>query len=795
MVHEPTLPRLTVVKTRISPEAWEARVSAARLDAKLLEAIARKVEGGASLNQAIRKHVPPSRRSWVVHRWPAFRAEGWESLIDQRVPREPKLAKACGPLIQTARAANPRLTPAEALQLLRDQGVEVLPSFSTIKTHFARVDARLRYAKKKEERALQIFELPLAGGELLAAAELETGGIAALTEEVLWLKRKALSASKGQTPTPDLSRRDERGQFTASYNRARKRKRGEVIASYLRPAEEKAKEKVPSWPRFVQEKRPTLSAKLRMLTFGWMVSQTAGWDALRAPQVAGLAPLCGFAYLPSTLYKFTSALAQSNAGPRLLQRVGTHWHGVAQARWGEAGAMAALYVDNHVKEVWTSLFTKSGKVSRLSRVMPCITNTFIHTGAGTPMVVSVQSGPAPLAPRLPALVKQANKMLGGEVERAVVIDSEGSTFDILEAFAKEKMVIITPLKPSRVSELSFKYSRGSYYRPYREHDQLRVGEVTLTHKKSGRSLVMGALRVKREHRPNDSVLLTTGLQLGMEGPDLADLYYGRWPLQENAFKDGAAVHLAEHRGNCGRMVSNVAVVTKLERLAKQERGDQKKLRVLAAERARLAATEPQARREAERASARLAVRRRRLEALITAGRTEGKQLGRAAIEQQQALQQAEATAKARARAEQSQTRNEKQRSRLQARVVEAQKEQKHLEPQRQIRQVDVALDSVLTALKLTAAMLISFVLREYLAERAMSPQTFLSRVLTVSGRKELRPGEERVVFYENPRDPEINAVLARACQELNRRKLERDGRSLRFETAPGADLGDSGQFK
>ena len=783
MVHEPTLPRLAVVKTRIAPETWEARVSAARLDAKLLEAIARQVDGGASLNQAIRKHVPPSRRSWVVHRWPAFRAEGWESLIDQRVPREPKLAKACGPLIQTARAANPRLTPAEALQLLRDQGVEVLPSFSTIKTHFARVDARRRYAKQKEERALQVIELPLAGGELLAAAELETGGIAALTEDVLALQREALTASKGQTPTPDLSRRDEQGQFTASYNRARKRKRGEVIASYLRPAEEKAKEKVPSWPRFVHEERPTLEAKLRMLTFGWMVSETSGWDALRAPQVAGLAPLCGFAYLPSTLSKFTSALAQSDAGPRLLQRVGTHWHGVAQARWGEGGAMAALYVDNHVKEVWTSLFTRSGKVSRLNRVMPCITNTFVHTGAGTPLVVSVQSGPAPLAPQLPALVKQANQVLGGEVERAVVIDSEGSTFDILEAFAKEEMVIITPLKPSRVSELSFKYSRGSYYRPYREHDQLRVGEVTLTHKKSKRSLVMGALRVKRAHRESDTVLLTTGLALGMEGPDLADLYYARWPLQENAFKDGAAVQLGEHRGNSARMVSNVAVVTELERLAKQERADQQKLRELAREHARLAATEPQIRREAARASAKLAIRRQRLEALIAAGRIEGRQLGRAAIEQQQALQHVEAAEQVRQQAEQSLRKNEEQRGRLQARVVEAQQRQQHLEPQRQIRQVDVALDSVLTALKLTAAMLISFVLREYLPV-AMSPQTFLSRVLSVRGRKELRPGEERVVLYENPRDPEVNTALQGACAALNRRKLQRDGRRLRFETSP-----------
>ncbi len=718
-----------------------------------------------------------------MHRWPSFKREGWEALIDERVPREPKLAKNCGPLIQAARAANPRLTKEEALDLLGQQGIQVLPSFSTIKLHFARADARARYRRRKAPPGEQVVELPLAGGELLMAAELETGGIAALTEEVVALGRKALRTSKGQVPIPDTSRRNEQGQFTARYNRARKRQPGEVVAAYLRPALEKGEQKVPSWPRFVDESRETLDLKLRMLTMGWMVAETSGWDALRAPRVAGLAPLCGFAYLPSTLSKLTSALAQSGAGQRLLQKVGTHWHSVAQARWGEGGAMAALYVDNHIKEMWTSLFTLSGKVSRLNRVMPSITNTFVHTGAGTPLVLSVQSGAAPLAPRLPELVEQANRTLGDEVERAVVIDSEGSTFDLLEAFAKAEKVIITPLKPSRVSELSFEYGRGSYYRPYREHDQLRVGQVTLLHKPSKRSLVVGALRIKRAHRPSDTVLLTTGLQLGMEGRDLADLYYQRWPLQENAFKEGAAVHLNEHRGNCGRMVSNVAVVTELERLAKREGADHQKLRDLVKEGRRLAKTSEQAKHEAAWATERLLVRRRRLEALIERGRVEGKQLGRAAIEQQAALREAEQAERARSQAEQHEQQNKKQQARLNERLVEARQRQEHLEPRRQIRQVDVELDSVLTAMKLTASMLISFVLREYLPV-AMSPQTFLSRVLTVQGRKELRPDEERVVLFENPRDPEINAVVQGACEELNRRKLTRDGRRLRFEIAP-----------
>jgi len=111
--------------------------------------------------------------------------------------------------------------------------------------------------------------------------------------------------------------------------------------------------------------------------------------------------------------------------------------------------MAALFVDNHAKEVWSSLYTKAGKVSHRNRVMPCITTTYVHTGAGTPLVLAVQSGAAPLAPRLVDLVEQAEKELETEVARAVVIDAEGSTFDILESFSRQGRVIVTPLKPSR----------------------------------------------------------------------------------------------------------------------------------------------------------------------------------------------------------------------------------------------------------------------------------------------------------------------------------------------------------
>ena len=785
---EPTAPALIRVKSRISAESWQKRVAQAQRDEVPVRKILDEVAKGLSLNEAIAKVLPADRRSWALRRIPAYRTQGFEALIDTRTPREPTVSRECAHAVQAARESNPRVTVNEVLALLHKLRISPLPSASTIKREFTRVDERRKYARKKARAKgdVEVVELPLAGGELLGAAELESGGIAALTNVVVLMAKEAVAASEGQTPVKDVARRNADGHFTGTYNRARRRKRGEQVASYLRPAEEKAEGRVRSWPRFVQEQRESIDAKLKMLVFGWMVAGSKGWDALRAPDVAGLESLTGFAYMPSTLAKFVSALAISGAGQPLLEATGRRWHEVAQERWAEPGAMAAIYIDNHAKEVWSSLFTQSGKVAHLNRVMPSITTTYAHPGAGTPLVLSVQSGGAPLAPRLVALVEQAERVLETDVERAVVIDGEGCTFDLLEAFAKAKRVFITPLKPSRVPSLELTYTRGSYYRPYRDHDELRIAEATLVHKASGRSLAVGALLVRRAHRAADTVLLTTGLALGMEGRDLADLYYQRWPVQENAFKEANSVGLSEHRGNCGRIVANVAVVSELERLASRATRDAADLSDLTDTAVALAQAVDEQTHAHRRAQTALATRRQRLDDLIARGKTAGKAFARIVLDHQQALVNDETCARAATKASAALAKNIARRKAITERAADLAARTKHLEPQRTIRQLDVAQDTILTATKLTAVQLISFVLREYLPAMPMTPHTFLQRVLSVSGRKELSDDQALVVFYENPRDALVNDVLRDACQRLNRRALYRDDRRLRFavEQAP-----------
>ena len=149
-----------------------------------------------------------------MRRIPAYREVGFEALIDSRTPREPEVSLACRQVVQAAREANPRLTLNEALEILRKQRISPLPSESTIKREFAVVAERQKYARKKAARdaeAVTVIELSLAGGELLAAAETETGGIAALTEEVVAIAEEAsvgLIHSRGHTTRGGYSGED-----------------------------------------------------------------------------------------------------------------------------------------------------------------------------------------------------------------------------------------------------------------------------------------------------------------------------------------------------------------------------------------------------------------------------------------------------------------------------------------------------------------------------------------------------------------------------------------------------------
>jgi hypothetical protein len=140
-MYEPTSPGLIRVKSRIVATSWQKRVDQAREAEKLIQVILAEEAGGLSLNAAIAKVLPASRRTWAMQHIGLYRAEGLEALIDTRTPREPKLARACRGALEVARTVNPSLTVDAALAILRAKELP-LPSPRTIQREFRRVSGR-----------------------------------------------------------------------------------------------------------------------------------------------------------------------------------------------------------------------------------------------------------------------------------------------------------------------------------------------------------------------------------------------------------------------------------------------------------------------------------------------------------------------------------------------------------------------------------------------------------------------------------------------------------------------------
>jgi hypothetical protein len=133
---------------------------------------------------------------------------------------------------------------------------------------------------------------------------------------------------------------------------------------------------------------------------------------------------------------------------------------------------------------------------------------------------------------------------------------------------------------------------------------------------------------------------------------------------------------------------------------------------------------------------------------------------------------------------QAEAKRQKQLEQIQ-KGTELGKQRSGLDPLKMIREIDVGLDQVLTALKLTCMQLMVFAQRRYLTTMKMNAETFVARVMPLQGRREERPGEERVIFYENPRDPAVTEGVRAACANLNASGLKRRGRVVRYAMESG----------
>ena len=742
-----------------------------------------------------------------MRRWQErYLEQGFEGLISRRCPpaREP-MPEAVRVAICTLR----RAAPAIAVENIVSH-VAKHHDYSTSETVVKLVLRKAGLARRRGPPAgssgpVGERRLELGGMKLVEAACVETGYVDVLTKSVVeHVKDLPRPADAGP---PDTSGRDDKGRFLSEYNERFVKGAEDSIGPGFASVELKREGLDPDRLQISQVRPEIIARKFMAL----LVSPLLGggrWDGIRVPRGELLEELCGEAYMPATLDRFTRELKYAGVANTLWESHAPLWLNLTSG-WGEPLRAVVLYVDGTTKPVWTRLFSESAKVSSIGRTMPAIEQVAFHSGYGVPLWMLTCSGRAPLVKEVPkALVRMEQEWGESSVGRIVVIDAEGNSIPFLKGLeqGEPKRAWLTRLRPGWVKGKRI-FNRNNY-QAYRDGDRVRSGVADFNDPDGG-AFRMRVVEVERR-TTGDITYLGAAMLLREQDwkpQQLADLYFDRWPNQEANFRAvNQAVGLKEVHGYGKQLVDNITVINELDKVAgKADRADER-VRKLAPEvsdlQARVATQEKELGRLARRKEKVAAELHDRVEQGVRPSR----KLVRLSVEDRDLAQAIDAAG---AGLDKVRSKLDKTSTALDTAVTRLNKYRDRedlLHSRRTIFKHDVELDSLFALLKVGMVLLVTYVLKEYFDNARMSVGTFLDRVATLPATLHQTPQLEIVTYEYNRRDPEVMGLLESYAEAINARGLRlRSGKKLyikielppkpRHPPPPSSRAGTGDRFK
>ena len=737
------------LRARVSDSRWARIVAEADTRATIVEAVvACRVTDGLGWRKAVAKAVAgtcwPTFVNYKRH-YESRTGETWERLLDGRVPPARSTAAQVRVATCTLRQVNPDIGVEAAREVLCKQvGEEGEVSDAWLRRVWAEAGLA-RPVGGRAQRAVGETVEPFHGGAglaLIAAAEAEVGSTSKLADTVATqasLLKLLGSASSDTDHESDVEGRDDDGRFTAAYNKRRRAgtQSGQADERWSTDAA-KAEARDLSLLSVVSTGKPTLVAKMLAMGVTPLLTERRGFDGLDGPAGAWLGVLGGVAYMPTTLDKALAEFALMSTDEAMWQAHAATWSKVS-ARWRQVEVnwlRVVLYVDGTADPYWTRAFAKSGKVSKLGTVMPCLSRVAVHSGEGVPLLVATFAGAAPLKRHLLPLLARLAKAIGpaADTRRLTVVDSEAGKAGLMWAMHDQTDTLFVVVIKGQVLKGATLFDPGEW-QPYRERDQVRDVEVHIKGKDAPTEgiIVRGVQMRRADGRRQQTTLFGSNAAVeDFTAVQVADMYLDRWPKQEQKFRNGRnGGGLNRSHGFGGRYVTHAALEDKQERAQ----------RSLA-----------KAQDDHERAAATL-------------------------TELDQALADAPKTARHKALGlADRDVRDKGKRSKRK----EAAKARLDTTPT-SIFERDVGRDSIMTCLKLNVLTLLEFVLQEYFGGLKMEWRTFIEHFAALP--VTVRTTRHKVVFqiHANLRQRSRMAQLEAAVAEINRRRIRRGKQLLVFE--------------
>jgi transposase len=788
----PITSRVRPLWAKLNSAGATKRFEVARRCEQRLLAIRALIDGGIAEARAVQAVDPPVHRSTFRGWCRRYDKDGLEGLIDCRLPEPAEsLPDDIQGLVCALRRADGDIGVPEIVSFVRSHHQRRV-SESSVKRILKRSGLHRSCGKPRRSSSLRGTELVLGGMKLVEAAAVSTGYLEACTKTVV--DHVASLPTPAGALGPDVDDRDEKGRFLGSYNERYRKGDDAAVGPGFVSVDIKRETKDPSLFHVHGASAAVVERKLWALMCSPVIG-TGRWDGMRTPRGALLGELCGYAYMPSTLSLFTNELKYAGVSAALWETHACTWHSATQ-QWGSPRHAAVLYVDGTSKPIFTSLHSQGTHVSLYGRAMPGLDVVGFHSGYGVPLWYLGHSGRAPLVKAVPKAMARLEQQLGAEIGRIVVIDAEGNAAPFLAGLQEDGRGWVTRLRPSMVRGKSV--INWTSWRPYRQNDRIREGELDLPVKKSG-SLRVRLLEIER--RDSGKVVHLAASKLlrvqDWKTAEVADLYFARWPNQELDFRAvNQATGFKQVHGYGKRLVNNVAVMTRLEKVdniiqttnvrhSKQQLGLEKL---------------EEKHREQIRALKGALLQKNEVEQAFDEHLT-GSTIAAATVRDldQQRKDADQVVEKTHAKVLAARERVGKAHEHLQRteqKLVGYHDEKFDLTSRREILAHDVELDSIFNVFKVGLTLLISYVLRTMLDQARMAPSTFLERIATLPARQRFSEEFEHITFEYNHRDPTTMALLIACSETINKLRLPmRSGRILKMavEQPPQApNASDSG---
>jgi hypothetical protein len=750
------------LRSRVSAERWGRIVLQAEARTRVFEKIRSFLEksGGSwrGAHASSGADVPWSTLLSWKKRCDEGEGELWERLLDERVPPDQTLSDSIRQAARLLRRVDRSINTEEARRLLiAEHGEEGQVSDRWLRRVWA--DAGLRHEckeppgsrgsevddKAEESEVVEHFHGG-AGLALIAAVDAQSGASRGLAQCVRGLAGRGAGETAGTSevvddggPSDDRAYRDSLGRFTAAYNERQREgvARGETDWRW-QPDAMKATRRPVSELQVCQTSRETLGEKLLAMGMVPLVTERRGFDGLDGPSGQWLGVAGGVAYMPATLDKALAELGLLGVDEALWQSHAAQWSQLSRG-WSAPGPgwlETICYVDGTADPYWTRAFAKSGKVSRVGRVMPSLSRVALNSGAGLPLLVETHAGAMSLKKRLLPMLEELARAIGPDAaaDRLTVVDSEAGTAGLLWALHNDADVYFISVIKGAVLAGSAPRQLGPWL-PYRGRDELCEADVLLKGKGGPpKGLPLRAVQMRRSggRQPQTTVFVTNAGTEDLTTEEVASLYLERWPRQEQTFRNarnGAGFNRSHGYGRA--QVTHVALPEKLGRSAKRLTKSEAAIERLGTQRVDLAEALVQAPAD---------VRKKALTLVDANIRKERKR----------------------------HTRNQTQRDKLESMPTN-------------IQERDTGRDSIMTCLKLAVVSLVQLLLKDYFGDLRMEWRTFIEQFVALP--VTVRTTETRRLYqiHANPRQPERMTQLAEAIRRLNAAHIRRRDRLLAFE--------------